>query len=276
VYNLLFRAASETLLQIGADPRRLGARLGFLAVLHTWNQKLLPHPHLHCLVPAGGLSPDRTRWVACRSVRFFLPEKVLAAKFRGKFLHLLAAAFRRGKLRFSGTIAPLRLPAAFQRLRGTLQHKDWVVHCKKPFSGPQHVIQYLAHYTHRVAIANGRILRVEDGNVCFRWRDSAHGNKQKVLTLDGVEFIRRFLLHVLPRGFVKIRHFGFLSNRERTASLQLCAALLAPAEPPVEPVTIRPRRMRCAHCHQGTVFVVERISAAALRFLPRPLAPDTS
>jgi hypothetical protein len=281
VYGLFFRAVSHALLTLASDPRHLGAQLGFLAVLHTWNQQLQPHPHLHCLVPAGGLSPDQTRWISCRHVSFFLPVKALGALCRGKFLALLRRAFRKGKLRLSGAPASLQQPKAFDRFTFLLKNKDWVVYAKKPFAGPQHVIKYLAHYTHRVAISNGRLLRFEDGQVTFRWRDSVHGNQQKVLTLPAVEFMRRFLLHVLPRGFVKIRHFGYLANRERKRALRLCSTLLPL---PVSAVDNRagplPARAldkgKCAYCQHGRLVPLARLSAAQLQ--TRNLLPtlDTS
>jgi hypothetical protein len=280
VYNIFFRAVSQALLTIAADPRHLGARLGFLAILHTWNQKLLAHPHIHCLVPAGGIAFDQTRWIRCRHRKFFLPRKVLGAKFRGKFLALLRRAFRRGKLQFHGTVAPLQMRKAFDRFTWLLKNKDWLVYAKKPFAGPRHVIQYLAHYTHRVAIANGRLLHFKNGQVTFRWRDSAHGNQQKVMTLDALEFMRRFLLHVLPRGFVKIRHFGFLANRERKHALQLCSTLLSSTQPATESASGEtssvPREVRlCPYC-QGTLVLVARLNTAQL--LARNLIPtlDTS
>ena len=280
VYNIFFRAVSQALLTIAADPRHLGARLGFLAVLHTWNQKLLAHPHIHCLVPAGGIAFDQTRWIGCRHPKFFLPGKVLGAKFQGKFLALLRRAFRRGKLELRGTLAPLQEHRAFDRFTWSLKNKDWLVYAKKPFAGPQHVIQYLAHYTHRVAIANGRLLRFENGQVTFRWRDSAHRNQKKIMTLEALEFMRRFLLHVLPRGFVKIRHFGFLANRERKRALTLCSALLSSAPPAIESArtgnSSPPRPVRlCPHC-PGTLVLIARLSAAQL--LARHLIPalDTS
>ena len=281
VYGLLFRAASQTLLAIAADPKHLGARLGFLAVLHTWNQKLLPHPHLHCLVPAGGLTFDQTRWIPCRHPHFFLPVKVLAAKFRGQFLALLRRAYRRGQLRLAGSLAPLQERKAFNRLTWLLKEKKWVVYAKKPFTGPQHVVQYLAHYTHRVAISNGRILRFENGQVTFRWRDSAHSNRQKVMTLDAVEFLHRFLLHVLPRGFVKIRHFGYLANGKRKHALRLCSTLL-PSPPIVvatqpAPLPARTReKRRCPSCQQGRLVPLTRLSAAQLQTYPLRPRLDTS
>lgn len=268
VYNIFFRAVSQALLTIAADPRHLGARLGFLAVLHTWNQKLLAHPHIHCLVPAGGIAFDQTSWIGCRHPKFFLPGKVLGAKFRGKFLALLRRAFRRGKLELRGTLAPLQERGAFDRFTWSLKNKDWVVYAKKPFAGPRHVIQYLAHYTHRVAIANGRLLRFETGQVTFRWRDSAHRNQKKTMTLDALEFMRRFLLHVLPRGFIKIRHFGFLANRERKRALALCSTLLSSPQPAIEipraQISSPPRPVRlCPHC-PGTLVLIARLTAAQL------------
>ena len=281
VYNILFRAVSETLLTIAADPKRLGARLGFLAVLPTWNQQWLAHPHIHCLVPAGGLAFDQTRWIPCRHPHFFLPVKVLAAKFRGRFLALLRRAFRRGQLRLSGALAPLQDRKAFDRFTLLLKGKKWVIYAKKPWAGPQQVIRYLAHYTHRVAISKGRILRFEKGQVTFRWRDSAHGNQQKTMTLDAVEFMHRFLLHVLPRGFVKIRHFGYLANRERKPALRLCSTLLPPPPPVQEilPGQISSRALakrKCPYCRNGRLVTLAHLSAAQLRARNSTAAIDTS
>ncbi len=277
VYNIFFRAVSQALLIIGSDPRHLGARLGFLAVLHTWNQKLLAHPHIHCLVPAGGIALDQTRWISCRHPKFFLPVKALGAKFRGKFLALLRRrVFRRGMLQFRGTVARLQTRQEFDRFTWLLKNKDWVVYAKKPFAGPTHVIRYLAHYTHRVAISNGRLLRFENGQVSFRWRDSAHGNKQKVMTLDAVEFVRRFLLHVLPRGFVKIRHFGFLANRERRRALSFCFTLLSSSQPVTRADSSRPREVRlCPYC-QGTLVLIKRLTAVQVQARHPIPALDTS
>jgi Putative transposase/Transposase zinc-binding domain len=265
VYNLLFRCVSETLLTIARDKRRLGADLGFLAVLHTWNQKMLHHPHLHCLVPAGGLSPDRSSWIRCRR-RFFLPGPVLSKMFRGKFLAHLAAAFRRKKLRLAGQIHGLQLPAAFHRLLRALRKPKWVVEVRSPFGGPEHVLKYLARYTHRVAISNGRLIGMCDGQVTFRWRDSADHNTQKTMTLHAVEFIRRFLLHVLPSGFVKIRHFGFLANCHRAKALKLCGALLlVPPAPDIS--TIRRRNLterKCPCCGSGTLCLLGHVPPGGL------------
>jgi len=279
VYGLLFRAVSQTLLTIAADPKYLGARLGFLAVLHTWDQRLQAHPHLHCLVPAGGLAFDQTRWIACRHGHFFLPVKVLAAKFRGQFLALLRRAYRRGRLRLSGSLAPLQERKALDRFTWNLKQKPWVVYAKKPLAGPQHVIRYLAHYTHRVAISNGRILRFENGQVTFRWRDSAHSNQPKTMTLPALEFMRRFLLHVLPRGFVKIRHFGYLANRERKHALHLCSTLLRSSrvgdQPEKLPARAREQR-KCPYCQHGRLVPLVHLSAAQMQVrLHAPLL-DTS
>jgi hypothetical protein len=279
LYGILFRAASETLLAIAADPRRLGGQLGFLAVLHTWNQRMLHHPHLHCLVPAGGLSAGRARWIGARP-RFFLPVKVLGKLFRGKFSTFLAAEFRNGTLRFTGVLTHLKNSVAFDRLLRQLRSKSWVVYAKRPFGGPEHVIQYLARYTHRVAISNGRLLEMRDGQVTFRWRDSADGNQQKTMTLDAVEFIRRFLLHILPTGFVKIRHFGFLANRIRREALSLCRALLPTlrqsAPSPLTRTQQNAIQRTCPQCQIGTLRLIGWISAGSLLLDRFAFSADTS
>jgi hypothetical protein len=264
LYDLLFRAASETLLAIAADPRHLGARIGVLAVLHTWSQDLRHHPHLHCLVPAGGLAFDHSRWVACRP-GFFLPVRVLSRLFRGKMLALLQQAYKKGELRCLGTIANLADPRQFHSLLRQLRSMEWIVYAKPPFGGPEHVLKYLARYTHRVAIANGRLLDLVNGQVRFRWRDSKHNNRIKVMTLDAVEFIRRFLLHVLPQGFVRIRHFGLLANRNRRRALALCRMHLhaATAEPTriLTPLQQQALHRCCPSCQRGTLHVIARLSA---------------
>jgi hypothetical protein len=267
IYNLLFRCVSETLLTMGRDPSRLGAQLGFLAVLHTWNQKMMLHPHLHCLVPAGGLSPDRSSWIHSRK-RFFLPGPVLGRMFRGKFLSLLALAFRRKKLRLAGELQPLQRPGAFDRFLRSLKKTPWVVEVRPPFGGPAHVLHYLARYTHRVAISNGRLIELREGQVTFRWRDSADHNTQKLLTIEAVEFIRRFLLHVLPPGFVKIRHFGFLANGCRADGLQLCRTLL-PTSPQQDLLTTRQRNAidrRCPGCGIGTLCLLGYVPSDLVNF----------
>jgi hypothetical protein len=278
LYNLLFRAVSESLLTIAADPHRLGAQLGFLAVLHTWNQQIGPHVHLHCLVPAGGLAPDRSRWIRIRHPRFFLPGKVLSARFRRTFLDLLARAYRNQKLRFRGSFANLSRPTEFDRFFRQLKRQRWVVHAKRPFGGPQQVLQYLARYTHRVAISNGRLVEMQDGRVTFRWRDSAHGNQTKLQTLDAVEFIRRFLLHVLPSGFVKIRHFGFLANPQRREALELSRKLLLAPEPqnPLAEAQQNAAERRCPCCGVGTLCLLGLIPRGAPLPAIAPARVDTS
>src|SRR6516164_6195674 len=214
IYDLLFRASAATLRAVARDPRHLGAEIGFFSILHTWNQQLLLHPHVHCVVPAGGLAPDHSRWVAAPD-GFFLSVKVLSRVFRGKFVAGLRCLHARRRLVFPGTLnafEPLEQFSAFLR---TLFRADWVVYSKRPFGGAQHVVQYLGRYTHRVAISNHRLVSLDQGKVTFRWRDSAHHNKQRLLTLSSNEFLRRFLLHVLPLGFVRIRHFGLFAHRRR-------------------------------------------------------------
>jgi hypothetical protein len=232
VYDILFKATNETLRTIAADPKHLGAELGFVTVLHTWGQALQHHPHLHCVVPAGGLSPDGQRWVACRPGSF-LPVKVLSRLFRRLFLEQLKAAFDAGKLAFFSDFAALAEPAGFTRYLAPLRKANWVVYAKRPFGGPEQVLAYLGRYTHRVAIANSRLIGIEDGGVSFRWKDYRHHDKQKVMTLKPGEFIRRFLLHVLPDGFHRIRHYGFLANGRRAAKLETCRRLLAVPTPPI-------------------------------------------
>ena len=225
VYAILFRAAAETLAIIAADPRHLGAQLGMTMVLHTWGQTLQHHPHVHCVVPGGGPSLDGTRWVACRP-GFFLPVRVLSRLFRRLFLQELENAFGAGKLRFFTNLANLAEPQAFARRLRELQRLDWVVYAKPPFGGPEQVLAYLGRYTHRVAIANSRLLSLADGKIRFTWKDYRADGKTKVMTLDADEFIRRFLLHALPDGFHRIRHYGFLANGSRGDSLALCRRLL--------------------------------------------------
>ena len=272
VYDLLFRASAQTLLEVARNPERLGAELGFFSVLHTWNQKLEHHPHVHCVVPAGGLSPDHTQWVSPPH-RFFLPVRVLGRVFRGKFIAALKRAFAQGQLGFYGRMKALGEPAAFRALlRQTYRH-EWVVYAKRPFGGPEHVLRYLGGYTHRVAISNHRLVAFQDGKVTFRWRDSAHKNKKRLMTLAVHEFLRRFLLHLLPPGFVRIRHFGFLANRKRAELLPLCFALLAAAPPAENPAPTSgspdPAFWACPHCG-GPMAIIERFSTAPIRIRPPP------
>src|SRR6202008_2200057 len=220
LYDLLFRISAETLLEVACDPKHLGAEIGFFSVLHTWSQQLHLHPHVHCVVPAGGLSPDHTRWVRSGE-NYFLPKKVLRKIFRGKFVDALKQAFQNGQLRFPEDLKLLAQPKIFAAWLRPLYRQNWVVYLKPPFGGPEYVLQYLGRYTHRVAISNHRLVSFAEGKVTFRWRDSAHNNEQKLLTLSLDEFLRRFLLHVLPKGFVRIRNFGFLANRKRATLLPL-------------------------------------------------------
>jgi hypothetical protein len=241
VYDILFKAASETVRTIAADPKHLGAETGMIAVLHTWGQNLFHHPHIHCIVPGGGLAPDG-HWAACRP-GFFLSVRVLSRLYRRLFLERLDAAFAAGELGFFGDLAGLAAPAAFAAYLRPLRRIEWVVYAKRPFGGPQQVLDYLGRYTHRVAIANSRLIELANGQVRFRWKDYRHHDKPKVMTLDAGEFIRRFLLHVLPDGFRRIRHFGFLANGHRTSKLATIRRLLAaPApDPLVAPVDYRER-----------------------------------
>ena len=225
VYGLLMRAAAETLIEVAADPKHLGAEIGVLAVLHTWGQNLELHPHVHCVVPGGGLSPDGTRWVGSRP-DFFLPVRVLSRVFRGKFLAGLRAAFASGRLRLPGEPEPLAGPEEFERLVSEAVRTDWVVYAKPPFGGPEVVLKYLARYTHRAAISNHRLLELEDGEVHFRWKDYCAWRPVADDDADAVEFVRRFVMHVLPSGFVRIRHYGLLANRHRREKLALCRELL--------------------------------------------------
>ena len=274
IYGILFRAASETLLSIAADPKRLGAAIGFLAVLHTWGQNLHLHPHLHCVVPGGGISPDGTGWVSCRKKSFFLPVRVLSSRFRKLFLTYLREAHRQGRLTFHGELADLDRPGAFEALCRRAGRIKWVVFAKAPFGGPEQVLKYLARYTHRVAISNRRLLSMEHGRVTFEWKDYAGGNKIRTMTIDAVEFIRRFLLHILPGGFVRIRQFGFLANRARKEKLARCRCLLG--APPTTANTViadrdakadKPIAKHCPVCKTGHLIPIGLIPAARIAAL---------
>jgi len=273
IYGLLLRASAETLLEVARNPKHLGAEIGFFSVLHTWNQKLQLHPHVHCVVAAGGLSLDHTRWIRSRP-RFFLPIRVLRRGFRGKFVAGLKSAFQRGRLHLSGELAQLGQPKLFAGWLRSLFQKDWVVYAKPPFGGPEYVLQYLARYTHRVAISNHRLVSFTDGQVTFRWRDSAHHNASKLMTLSLDEFLRRFLLHLLPKSFVRIRHFGLLANRHRAHLLPLCLAALDSASTPAESAdSLLPQRnpvWLCPLCG-GPMVVIETLTAAQLRLRSPPI-----
>jgi len=268
IYDLLFRASAETLIEIARDPKHLGAEIGFFSVLHTWNQKLEHHPHVHCVVAAGGLSPDHSRWISPHYA-FFLPVKVLGAVFRGKFVAGLKHAFAKRRLGFHGQVSFLADPETFRGWLRQLFRQDWVVYSKRPFGGPEHALRYLGNYTHRVAISNHRLVAFADGKVTFRWRDSAHKNKKRLMTLPVDEFLRRFLLHVLPKAFVRIRNFGFLANRRRAALLPLCFQLLGAAAAGVQQAKKSsnsdhdPNLWACPRCG-GPMILIERLTAGQL------------
>jgi hypothetical protein len=278
IYSLLFRASAETLLEVARDPKHLGADIGFFSVLHTWNQQLLHHPHVHCVVPAGGLAEDHTRWVPGKH-GFFLPVKVLCRVFRGKFVAGLRELHAAGKLGFHGDLANLQPPKAFAAMLHTLFRSDWVVYSKRPFGGAEHALQYLGCYTHRVAISNHRLISLAEGRVTFRWRDSAHHNKKRLMSLTVEEFLRRFLLHVLPRGFVRIRHFGFFAHRRRAALLPLCLQLLASSDQPApsggseaKSDSARPLWI-CPRCG-GPMVLLERLSPVQARLRSPPATSE--
>jgi hypothetical protein len=280
VYTLLFRAAADTVLAFGRDPRRLGGTLGLTAVLHTWGQTLTHHVHLHCLVTGGALSRDGTRWVPSRP-SFLFPVRALSCVFRAKFLAAVRAGFEAGQLTFADGTAPLADPPAFHEFLDALRRTAWVVYAKRPFAGPEQVLGYLGRYTHRVALSNDRLIDVEEGRVRFRWKDYADHDRSKVMTLPVDEFLRRFLLHVLPPGFLRIRHFGLLANRRKGEALARCRQLLDQPPPPVptaEPMAAVMLRvmgvdvLRCPICGCGRMAIT--------LILPRPdgpsPAPDTS
>ncbi len=282
VYDILFRAAAETLRKIAADPSHLGAEIGFFGILHTWGQNLLAHPHAHFVVPGGGISPDGTRWIACRP-GFFLPVRVLSRLYRGLFIYYLKNAFAAGKLRFYSGLQHLNQRAAFLRPLAPLRGIEWVVYSKRPFAGSQQVLDYLGRYTHRIAISNNRLLSVEDGKIRFRWKDYRNGNRIGTIALSGEEFIRRFLLHVLPESFHRIRYYGFLANCHRQSKLMRCRELLgmAPSSPTAcsrsddyrehyEALVGRSLK-QCPICGHGNMVRIEVIPAAS-----RPHYWDTS
>ena len=278
VYGLLFQAASRTLLEVAANPRHLGATIGFLAVLHTWGQTLTHHPHLHCVVPAGGLASDGSRWVAS-SPHFFLPVRVLSRLFRGKFLAQLRQHFEDGQLQFHGSMEPLAHPSGFLRFVSEARSTEWVVYAKAPFGGPATVLKYLARYTHRVAISNHRLQAMEEGRVSLRYKDYARGRRPRTLHLEATEFIRRFLLHALPNRFVRIRRYGLMANVQRERKLAWCRELLEgrkherPLEDGSTEITpYEPGGVRCPSCKEGILRRVKGpIPWAALRPRPPPV-----
>jgi hypothetical protein len=276
VYDILFRAAADTLRKIAADPTHLGADIGFFGILHTWGSNLSHHPHLHFVIPGGGISPDGTRWIACRP-GFFLPVRVLSRLFRGLFLNYLQKAFSAAKLRFVTTLQHLSERLAFLRYLAPVRAAEWVVYAKRPFAGPQQVLDYVGRYTHRIAISNNRLVSLHDNKVRFRWKDYRNGNNHGTVTLSADEFIRRFLLHVPPVGFRRIRYYGFLCNRYRDAKLARCRELLGmPANP--APARRQPDDYRdhyeavvgaslkeCPVCRRGYMVVRELISPKGRR-----------
>jgi hypothetical protein len=273
VYGLLFKATAETLCRIAADPEHLGAKIGFFAVLHTWGQTLTHHPHLHCVVPGGGLSPDKELWIASRP-DFFLPVRVLSRYFRRRFLEMFRQAFEQKALKFFGALESLQERKKFLAYLKPVEEKEWVVYAKKPFAGPEQVLDYVGRYTHRVAISNNRLLSLEDGQVTFKWKDYRDDNTQKTMTLPAEEFIRRFLLHVLPSGFQRIRYYGWMANRYRAENLEKCRRLLemspipSPPDDPPASATSADYRDRCEAltgislrecpvCHKGQMVVLK-------------------
>jgi hypothetical protein len=258
LYSLLFRAAADSLLEVAANPRHLGAKLGMVAVLHTWGQQLTHHPHLHCIVPGGGPSSSGDRWVSCRE-DFLVPVRVLTRLYRGKYLAGLKDAYDNGDLELVGAIKHLAEPEAFKALLSQLYGQEWVVYSKPPFSGPERVLKYLARYTHRVAIANSRLVRMEGDTVVLTYKDYRRDGEQRLLRLPAHEFIRRFLLHILPDGFVRIRYYGLFANRYRAQNLERCRHLLShPPPPPEEPA---PQAAPvCPHCGEGPLRPVGRVA----------------
>lgn len=261
-YDLLFRASAETLLEVAADPKHLGAEIGLISILHTWGQNLLLHPHVHCVIPSGGLSSDHERWLHPR-YPFFLPVKVLSRVFRGKFCAGLKRLCRRKRICCTGPASALADPKQFRQLPRRMHRQDWVVYAKPAFGGPLQVLRYLGRYTHRVAISNHRLLAFDGEQVTFRWKDYAHGGKQRKMSLAATEFLRRFFLHVLPKGFVRIRHFGFLANRFRASHMPLCRRALAitSAEPvPSSSATPSCSTWHCPRCG-AAMLVTRRLTA---------------
>jgi len=261
LYDLLFRTSAASLLELARDPKHLGADIGFLGVLHTWGQNLQHHPHVHYIVPAGGLALDGSRWIDS-SRRFFLPVEALSQVFRGKFCEELRQLFEQNRLQFHNSVQQLASPGGFSHLLWQIGQKDWVVYAKPPFGGAEHVLNYLARYTHRVAISNHRLVAFENDRVSFRWRDYAHGGKNKVMTVSADEFLRRFLLHVLPKGLVRIRHFGLFTNRKRGAMLSRCRDLLS-VQCANDPAATT--HLTCPVC-AGPMFVIERLTSSQLYF----------
>lgn len=270
VYNIFFKSIKETLIEAAKNPKNLGADIGFLAILHTWGQNILFHPHIHCVVPAGGISDDGNNWVNTKNKKFFISVKILSKLFKGKFISYLKKAYKKNKISFVGKIEQLGKSHNFNQLINQLYKKSWVVYAKRPFGGPEKVLNYLGRYTHRIAISNHRIISYKDGKVSFKWKDYKNNNQKKIMTLDDIEFIRRFLLHVIPENFMRIRSFGYLSNRSKKEKLSQCQELLKVKGTGIEIKTeeswqdlvfeltgIDPTI--CKKCHKGKLFIIETI-----------------
>jgi hypothetical protein len=284
VYEILFRAAAQALLQLAKDAKYLGAEIGMIAILHTWGQNLMEHPHLHCVVPGGGLSKDGKQWI-CSRKNFMVPIKVLSRLFRGKFLFHLKRAYRAGDLKCVGKVAFLGAAREFQKLIDQLYRQDWVVYAKAPFGGPQHVLAYLGRYTHRVAISNNRLVKLENDRVTFRWRNYGDGGTNKLMTLTAFEFIRRFLLHILPDHFCKIRYYGILSSRHRKTKLKRCKELLGVTNTQEQPAPETPSWQDllfeltgtdpriCPRCQKGRMVTREILQPALGELVPLKGSP---
>ena len=274
MYDILFRSAKETLKVLSKDPKHLGAEIGFIGILHTWSQTLIDHPHLHVIVPGGGLSEDRKSWIATGD-NFLIPVRVMSKLFQGKFLYYLKEAFSKGEIKFMGKILEFADESNFNNLLSRLYERDWVVYSKKAFQGAEGVIKYLGRYTHRIAISNYRIKNIADGKVTFSCRDSKNSNKIKLMTLDAGEFIRRFLLHVLPNRYMRIRYYGLLANKNRKELIQRCRVLLkcevkdrTTAEESWQDILYRMTGFdvsRCPFCGKGKMRIVETFSAGNVR-----------
>ena len=272
IYSLLFSASAAAMLELAAEPRWLGAQIGFISILHTWGQNLLLHPHVHCVVPAGGFSADHERWIRPK-YKFFLPVDALSVVFRARFVEGLRETYRNRQLRFGGPTAEFNKPRHFNAFVDRLFDQKWIVYAKPAFGGPKQVLKYLGRYTHRVALSNHRLLALDGERVTFRWKDYAHGNKQRKMTLTATEFLRRYVQHILPRGFVRIRHFGFLTNNRRTAMLALARRLVAIGESAGQScITTASNNAvwRCPRC-SGEMKIGPNLSAARLFWRCRPL-----
>lgn len=284
VYNILFQTASQTLLTIASDPKHLGAMIGFISVLHTWGQTLMHHPHVHCVVPGGGLAPNGEEWISCRN-GFLLPVPVLSRLFRRLFLDALEKAFNQGKLKFHGSISHLAAWPAFNKILNTCRKTEWVVYAKPPFDGPEKVLDYLGRYTHRIAISNHRLLNMDNGRVSFNYRDYKDDNAQKIMTIEADEFIRRFLLHVLPNGFVRIRYYGWLANCHRAKKVDLCRKLLNITDEIHQPIPEKQNwvdllialtgkdPLLCPECQRGRLIRIQTLAPVASTQIQKQRSP---